>query len=159
MKIALVPGSFDPVTYGHLDLARRAAALFDRVLMVVMDNRQKSYLFTAEERVALVREAASGIEGVEVDVWGGMLWEYVRDNGVCAIVKGLRSAEDCEYELLQARFNAEKWPAAQTVFLPSSEQFEQLSSTELKARCAQGLDIGALAPPAVCRALKEKYNR
>lgn len=158
MKIALVPGSFDPVTNGHVDLIRRAAGLFDRVVAVVMDNAEKQYLFSRRERLELLRCAVAGISNAEADVWDGMLWEYARDRGVCAIVKGARNAQDFEYELLQARFNEEKWPAAQTVLLPAAQGLENLSSSELKRRARSGMDIGALAPGAVCRAVADKLN-
>ena len=158
MKLAIVPGSFDPVTNGHLDLARRAAGLFDRVIVVVMDNAEKQYLFSREERFALVRQAVRELPGVEADMWAGMLWEYARDKKACAIVKGVRSAQDLGYEILQARFNEEKWPGAQTVLLPPAPGMEELSSTELKRRAALGLDIANLAPRAVCRALLEKHH-
>ena len=91
MKLAIVPGSFDPMTNGHLDLIRRAARLFDRVVAVVMDNREKHYLFSRDERFALVRESDADIPGVDADVWAGICGEYVRDCGACAIVKGVRS--------------------------------------------------------------------
>ena len=139
MKLAIVPGSFDPVTNGHLDLARRAAGLFDRVIVVVMDNAEKQYLFSREERFALVQQAVRELPGVEADMWAGMLWEYARDKKACAIVKGVRSAQDLGYEILQARFNEEKWPGAQTVLLPPAPGMEELSSTELKRRAALGL--------------------
>lgn len=158
MRLAILPGSFDPITGGHLDLARRAAGLFDRVVVVVMDNVDKQYLFSQQERFELVRSAVCGMEGIEADVWSGMLWEYARDKGACAIVKGVRNAQDLDYEMLQARFNGDKWPGAQTVFLPASPGLEGLSSTELKHRAAQGLDIGGLAPAPVCRALMNRLH-
>ena len=99
MKLAIVPGSFDPVTNGHLDLARRAAGLFDRVIVVVMDNAEKQYLFSREERFALVQQAVRELPGVEADMWAGMLWEYARDKKACAIVKGVRSAQDLGYKM------------------------------------------------------------
>ncbi len=159
MKLAIVPGSFDPMTNGHLDLIRRAARLFDRVVAVVMDNREKHYLFSRDERFALVRESVADIPGVDADVWAGMLWEYVRDCGACAIVKGVRSTGDLVYEVLQARFNEQQWAGAQTIFLPAAPGLENLSSSELRRRAAAGQDISGLASPAVCRALLEKYHR
>ncbi len=158
MRTALVAGSFDPVTWGHIDLIRRAAALFDRVVAVVFDNTEKDYLFTQQERLALLRRAVADIPGAATDSWGGMLWQYARDKGVCAVVKGIRSAADTEYELLQARFNAEHWPAAQTVFLPASEGLDGISSTQLKQLAARGERISHLAPDFVCRALLEKMK-
>lgn len=158
MKIALAPGSFDPVTNGHVDLIRRAAGLFDRVVAVVMDNAEKQYLFSRKERLELLRCALAGIPNAEVDAWDGMLWEYARDKGVCAIVKGARNAQDFEYELLQARFNEEKWPAAQTVLLPAARGLESLSSSEVKRRAKSGRDIGALVPDAVRRAVAGRLN-
>lgn len=158
MKIALVPGSFDPVTNGHVDLIRRAAGLFDRVVAVVMDNAEKQYLFSRGERLELLRGAVAGISNAEADVWDGMLWEYARDKGICALVKGVRNAQDFEYELLQARFNEEKWPAAQTVLLPAAQGLEGLSSSEVKMRVQSGKDIGALVPDIVRRAVTDKLN-
>lgn len=158
MRTALVAGSFDPVTHGHIDLVRRAALLFDRVIALAVDNADKAYLFTREERLSLLRRAVEGIPGAEADTWDGMLWHYARDHGVCAIVKGIRSAEDAEYELLQARFNAAHWPAAQTVLLPASGGLEDVSSSQLKLRAMRGEKLSHLAPDFVCRAVTEKIK-
>ncbi len=158
MKIALVPGSFDPVTNGHLDVIRRAAALFDRVVAVVMDNAEKTYLFSRAQRLSLLQGAVADIPGVTADAWDGMLWQYARRCGACAVVKGVRSASDFEYELLQARFNEEHCPEAQTVLLPAAQHLARVSSTEVRRRAACGEDLSQLVPENVCRALIHRQD-
>ena len=157
MKRALVPGSFDPVTLGHISLIKRAAGLFDEVVVCVMQNSDKSYLFTLDERYALVSDAVSGIENARADKWDGMLWEYAAEKGVCAVVKGVRDGKDAEYELSQARFNAEK--GVETVFLPAEKGLEGLSSTYVRALAAKGGDVSAFVTKKTASALKKKYKR
>lgn len=159
MRIAIVPGSFDPVTRGHIDVICRAARLFDRVIVAAMVNEQKTYLFTPEERVALLRAETSDLANVEVCFHGGMLWQLARDMGACAIVKGMRSARDAEYELAMAAYNAEHCPAAQTLFLPASAGLDGVSSTAARDGALRGEDVSQLVGPETRRALQEKYNK
>ena len=117
MKIAIYPGSFDPVTLGHLDVIERAAALFDRLIVVVMHNQTKKPMFTPEERQAFLRRVTSHLDNVEVDMFGGLLAEYARQRGACTIVKGLRAVSDFESEFQMALANRKLNPDLDTAFL------------------------------------------
>ena len=156
MKKALLPGSFDPITRGHIDLIARASGLFDEVLVVAMQNDGKRYLFTPPERLALMQETLSHLSNVRCDVWDGMLVDYAAQQGICAIVKGVRGEQDAAYELAQARFNKARLPGCETLLLPASEGLGDVSSTRVKALFAEGKDVTALAPKAVQDALKAK---
>ena len=148
MRIALYPGSFDPVTNGHIDVIRRTAALFDRVVVLVSVNVVKQCLFSAEERVAMLRRAAQGFDNVTVEAFEGLVAHYARDAGIAAIVKGLRDIADFEKECKQARINRQLCPAAETLFLPAESGTMHLSSTMVKQVCALGGDIRPLVPAA-----------
>ena len=158
MKTALVPGSFDPITLGHISIIKRASELFDRIIVCVMLNSQKEYLFSLKEREELVREAISEISNAEVDSHDGMLWQYAEEKGVCAIVKGVRNAVDTEYEIIQAEFNKEKYPQAQTLLLPAEKGFEALSSTEVRNLAAKGEVQNLAVTENVKNALVKKYG-
>jgi len=158
MKTALVPGSFDPITLGHISIIKRAAEIFDRVIVCVMLNSQKEYLFSLSEREELVREAIGDIPNVEVDSHDGMLWQYAKEKGVCAIVKGVRNAVDTQYELLQADFNKEKYPQADTVLLPAEKGLEALSSTEVRTLAKKGEIQSLGVTENVKNALVKKYG-
>ena len=155
MKIAVIPGSFDPVTRGHVDLAERASVLFDRVLVVAMVNEEKQYRFTPEERVAFLRDAVKHIPNVEVEYSGGMLYEYVTAKGACAIVKGIRNGKDANYELWMAEYNRQHAPDCDTLLLPADKKLTELSSSEVKRMAKEGLDISALVTPMVEQALRK----
>ena len=116
-RIAICPGSFDPVTMGHLDIIRRASVLFDKVIVLVVVNPVKNTSFTPEERVELIRKSVEGIPNVEVDLYMGLLVDYVRSKGAVAIVKGLRAMSDFEYEFQMALINKKMLPYAETIFL------------------------------------------
>ena len=150
-KIAICPGSFDPITIGHLDIIRRSAAVFDKVIVVVMTNYRKtaSYSFSVEERMALIRRAVEGIENVEVDSDAGLLAEYARRKGAGVIVKGLRAVSDFEDEFLQALTNKKLNPEIETVFMASSVENMFMSSSMIKQVCALGGDISLFLPPSV----------
>ena len=156
MKTALVPGSFDPVTLGHLSLIKRASALFDKVIVCVMQNDEKTYLFDLDERYALVRAAVSGMERVTADKWDGELWKYAESKGVCAIVKGIRNGKDAEYEIAQAKYNGEKLKKVYTLLLPAEEELSSLSSTRVRALAAEKGDLSGLVTPTTLCALKNK---
>lgn len=137
-RIAVVPGSFDPVTRGHVDVVERAARLFDRVWVAAMVNRDKAYWFNPEERVDMLRHALAHLPNVQVEFSAQMLWQYCLEKGACAIVKGIRTGEDAAYELEMARYNAAHNPLAQTVLLPASAGLEQISSTQVRQLARQG---------------------
>lgn len=150
MKTAICPGSFDPVTRGHIDIIRRAAKLFDKVIVVVMMNFNKrdSY-FTAKERVALLKRSLSDIENVEIDMYSGLLAEYSDKVGACAVVKGLRAVSDFEYEFQMALTNQKLNPDFETVFLTASAEHMYLSSSVVKQVCEFGGDISEFIPEEV----------
>ena len=141
MKIAVVPGSFDPMTLGHVNIIERAAMLFDKVFVAVMINDKKQYMFTREERTEIARLSCAHIPNVEVIFDDGMLADLALRLDACAIVKGIRDEKDYLYEFEMAQYNARKNPAAQTVFLPCDEGAREISSTVVRARLLEGFDI------------------
>lgn len=151
MRIAICPGSFDPVTKGHVDIIRRASKIFDKVIVVVMINFHKpdSY-FTASERVELIKRSISDIENAEVDMYGGLLAEYAEKKGACAVVKGLRAVSDFEYEFQQALTNKKLNPELETVFMTTNAENMFLSSSVVKQVCEFGGDIKEFVPEEVC---------
>lgn len=161
MKTAICPGSFDPVTRGHIDIIKRAAKLFDKVIVVVMINFNKpnSY-FTAAERVELLKRSLINIPNVEVDMYSGLLAEYSDKKGACAVVKGLRAVSDFEYEFQQALTNQKLNPDFETVFLTASADNMYLSSSVVKQVCEFGGDISEFIPEEVSediiRRIKER---
>jgi len=150
MKIAVCPGSFDPVTVGHIDIIRRAAGLFDKVIVVVMVNYHKTnYYFSAEERVELLKRSIH-LDNVEVETYGGLLAQYCKERGACAVVKGLRAVSDFEYEFQQALTNKKLNPDFETVFLTAHADSMYLSSSVVKQVCEFGGDITEFVPAEVC---------
>jgi pantetheine-phosphate adenylyltransferase len=151
MKTAICPGSFDPVTIGHIDIIRRAAKLFDKVIVVVMFNYQKptSY-FTAEERVELIKRSTTDIENIEVETYSGLLADYAAQKGACAVVKGLRAVSDFEYEFQQALTNKKLNSEMETVFVAADAENMYLSSSVVKQVCEFGGDISEFVPAEVC---------
>ncbi len=144
--IAIVPGSFDPITNGHIDILRRAAQMYEKVYLAVMINSEKKYRFTLEQRRRIALAAAADIEGVEVISSDGYLWKLAEEIGACAIVKGVRNETDREYELKMAEYNAERNPRAQTVLLETSPELAHISSTLVRERLECGGDISELLP-------------
>ena len=159
MKTAICPGSFDPVTYGHLDIIRRAAALFDRVIVVVMTNSSKQPLFTKEERLDLLRRTTAGLINVEVDSYGGLLAEYARLRRADVIVKGLRAMSDFEYEFQMALTNRKLNPEAETVFLTTTAEHMYLSSSLVKQVASLGGDINDFVPDCIREDILKKIER
>ena len=154
-RIAIVPGSFDPITNGHIDIIRRAAELYDRVFVAVMINDQKKYRFTLEEREAIARAATEDMERVEVISSSGWLWELAKKLGACAIVKGYRNDVDLEYEKNMAKFNFEHYPDAETVLIKSEEDLCELSSTLIRELISDGKGIEKLVPAKAVEIIKE----
>ena len=144
--VAVVPGSFDPITYGHIDIAKRAAELYDTVYLAVMINDQKKYLFTIEERERIAKIALADISNVPVISSEGMLWKLAEDLGADAIVKGYRNQVDYEYEMRMADFNARYNPGAKTVLLEASDNLDALSSTLLRNKIALCEDFDDCLP-------------
>ncbi len=151
---ALCPGTFDPVTNGHVDIVQRAAGLFDRVLVAVVENPAKEPLFSVADRVEMLRESLAGLGNVEVGSFSGLLVDYARNHGVGVIVKGLRAVSDFDYELQMAQMNRHLGEV-ETCFVPTSPRWSYLSSSLVKEIARFGGDVSGLVPEQVLRRLKE----
>lgn len=159
MKTAIIPGSFDPITLGHLNIIRRAAQIFDRVVVCVMKNSAKNYMFTTDERVELVRRVVSRFDNVEVATTNMLLAEYAKQYEGAVIVKGLRAVSDFDYEFQIALINKKMNPELDTLFLTSSEKYTFLSSTVVKEMAAYGADLSEFAPSEIIDDIIERTNQ
>ena len=161
MKVAVCPGSFDPVTQGHMDIIRRASELFDRVIVVVMTNASKTPLFSQAERVALIRRSLEEehLDNVSVDGYDGLLADYLKICGATVIVKGLRAVSDFEYEFQMALTNRRLNPAAETVFLTTNAEYMYLSSSLVKQVASYGGDIAGFVPACIVSDIQSKYRK
>lgn len=148
-KKVICPGSFDPVTYGHIDIITRASKMFDEVVVGVLKNAAKTPSFTTEERIELLKEATEGLSNVEIVGFDGLLANYAKEQGITAIVKGLRAVSDFEYEFQQALTNKKLNPNLETVFLTCNAEFMYLSSSMVKQVAALGGDISSFVPERV----------
>lgn len=146
MKIAVYPGSFDPITLGHLNIIKRAARIFDKLYVVVMKNSDKNPLFTREERVELIRRTVVNFPNIEAETSDGLLVKYCREKGATVIVKGLRAVSDFDWEFQMALANRKIDPAIDTLFLASSEKYTYLSSTVVKEMAKYGADLREFLP-------------
>ncbi len=159
MTTCVCPGSFDPVTNGHVDVVRRATALFDDVVVAVLVNPAKRGLFSLDERLVLLHDAVAGLDRVRVEVApGGLLVDYCRSVGAAAVVKGLRSGTDFAYELPMALMNRHL-SGLETVFLPGEPAFEHVSSSLVKEVASHGGDVSGLVPDGVLAALTARFAR
>lgn len=156
MTTVVCPGSFDPVTNGHLDIIERSAHLFDEVVVAVLVNESKRGLFTIEERLELLAEATQGLDNVRVDSFKGLLVDFCADRGIDAIVKGLRAVTDFDYELQMAQMNG-KLTSVDTVFIPTSPEYSFLASSLVKEVAKHGGDVSGLVPQHVLDALHGKF--
>ncbi len=159
MKIAVCPGSFDPITLGHLDIIRRAAKLFDHVVVLVVQNAGKSPMFSLEERAELIKRVTGEFPNVEVDCFEGLLVDYMKKRNASVIVKGLRAMSDFEYEFQMALTNRQLYPEAETVFLTSSVERMYLSSSLVKQIAQFGGDISALVPAQIIPDILSKNGK
>lgn len=157
MRTVIYPGSFDPLTNGHLDLIQRAAQLFDRVIVAVADNDTKSPLFTLDERVALVGRSIQDMKNVEADRLSGLLAHYVIRRGGQAVLRGLRAVSDFEFEFQLALMNRKLDERVETIFMMPRESYVFLSSRVVKEISKLGGDVGAFVPPHVVKALSGKF--
>lgn len=156
---SVYPGTFDPITYGHLDVIRRACRLFDRVVVGVARRREKSTLFSFEERIELTRSATRGMEKVEVFGFEGLLVDFAAAKGAQAIVRGLRAVADFDYELQMALTNRKFAPEIEIVYFMPGENFFYISSSLVKELAAVGGEIAQFVPEPVAQALSRKYSR
>ena len=159
MKNAIYPGSFDPVTLGHIDIIRRSAVLFDHLIIAVLNNSAKKPLFTVEERVHMLKEDTKDIPNTEVLSFGGLTVEFARECGAHALVRGLRAVTDFEYELQLAQLNRVIAPEIDTVFLTTNLKYAYLSSSSVKEVAAYGGDISSFVTPYVEERVHEKFQR
>lgn len=155
---ALCPGTFDPVTNGHLDIIERAAQRFDALVVGVLDNPAKQPLFTASERVSMLREATAALPNVEIDAFSGLLVVFARARGTDVIVKGLRAVTDFEYEIQMAQMN-QRLAGVETFFITTAPSWSYLSSSLVKEVARFGGDVTGLVPPVVTERLAEKLGR
>ncbi|HLQ77115.1 MAG TPA: pantetheine-phosphate adenylyltransferase [Terriglobia bacterium] len=161
MTTAIYPGSFDPLTFGHIDILQRSVRLFDRVVIAILTNSQKSPLFSVNERLEIVREIVSpqfpNVE-IEIDVFHGLLVDYARRKNAQVIVRGIRAVTDYEYELQMALMNRRLAPGIETVFMMPAENYSYLSSHLVKEIAGHGGSVTGLVPDSVEQRLKEKFK-
>jgi len=157
-RIASYPGTFDPITNGHLSIVKRALKIFDKLIIAILINPQKESLFSREERIAMIEEALGPGSGVEVDSFDGMLVDYAVKKKACVILRGLRALSDFEYEFQMALMNRKLNRNVQSIFLMTDYKWFYISSTIIKEAASLGGDISGLVPQNVSRKLKEKYG-
>ena len=158
MKTAIYPGSFDPVTYGHLDVIQRASKIFDELTVSVLNNKTKSPLFSVEERVNILKEVTKDIPGVKIASYEGLLVDYANQSGASVIIRGLRAITDFEYELQLAQTNHKLSPTVDTIFLTTGLEYAYLSSHTVKEVAAFGGDISQFVPDYVAKKIFERYK-
>ena len=158
MKAGIYPGSFDPATFGHLDIIKRAAALMDNLIVGVLKNNGKTPLFSVDERVNMLRDAVKDIENVQVMSFSGLLVDFARQHGVNVIVRGLRAVTDFEYELLMSQTNRVMAPDIDTIFLTTSLDYAYFSSSTVREIASYGGDISKFVPPDIENIIIKKYK-
>lgn len=159
MRIAIYPGTFDPVTNGHLDIVKRASLLFDKIIIAVSNNPHKSPLFSLKERRELVRKTVTDLKNVDVDIFDGLLVEYAKKRGASALIRGLRAVSDFEYEFQMALMNRKLAPELETVYLMPSEEYTYINSRIVKEVAQLGGRVDCFLPPVVAEALEVKLKR
>ena len=161
MKIAVYPGSFDPITLGHLNVIKRAARCFDRLIVCVMVNAEKVNrgMFTPDERVDMIRRVVCQLPNVQVDSSSMLVAEYARQQRACTLVKGLRAVSDYEKEVQMALINAKLNPRLETMFLPSSTKYTYISSSVVKEMASYGADLGDFVPREIIEDIQKKFRK
>ncbi|RDI47574.1 pantetheine-phosphate adenylyltransferase [Falsibacillus pallidus] len=157
-SIAVCPGSFDPITYGHLDIIHRGAKVFDQIYVTVLNNSSKTALFTPEERIQMISEVTKDIPNVKVDSFQGLLMDYAKKVGASAIIRGLRAVSDFEYEMQITSMNRVLNEDIETFFIMTNNQYSFLSSSIVKEVAKYNGDIGELVPEIVAEALRDKFK-
>lgn len=158
MRIAVYPGSFDPITNGHLDIIERASRVYDKLVVGVLNNASKTPLFSAEDRVEMIRKVTSGMDNVEVDTFTGLLVDFAKSKGATVIVKGLRTVADFEYEFQMALLNKALNPEYETMFMMTNSQYSYISSSMVKELAGFHGDLTGLVPCEIIETIKEKYK-
>lgn len=158
MKRAIYPGSFDPVTFGHLDIIERSAKIFDKVIIGVLNNSAKNALFTVEERVAMIEDLVRQYPNVTVDSFDGLLVDYAKKKEAAVIIRGLRAVTDFEYEIQIAQTNKVEYPELETIFLTTGLHYSYLSSTIVREFASYGGDISRFVPAEIIPLIQAKYN-
>ncbi|KGX93282.1 phosphopantetheine adenylyltransferase [Pontibacillus halophilus JSM 076056 = DSM 19796] len=158
-RVAICPGSFDPITYGHLDIIRRGANVFDEVIVAVFNNSSKAPLFSVEERIQLLKEVTSDLDNVKVDASRGLLIDYAQEVGAGVILRGLRAVSDFEYEMQITSMNRKLDESIETFFVMTNNQYSFLSSSIVKEVAKYKGAVTDLVPEPVEKALKAKYNQ
>jgi pantetheine-phosphate adenylyltransferase len=156
---AIYPGSFDPITNGHLDLIERGCCLFDKLIVAILRNETKQPLFSVEERIDMLREVVDGYANVVVDSFEGLLVDYAAENGATVLLRGIRAISDYEYELQMALMNRRLRPEIETVFMMATEAHSFISSRLVKEVFGLGGNIGGLVPPPVEVRLRKRFGR
>ncbi len=159
MKIAICPGSYDPVTKGHISIIKRCAGIFDKVIVTVLINANKKYSFSSEERVQMLRTVVADIPNVEVDAYGGLVAEYARQKGACALVKGLRAVTDFENEFQMALINKKLNPELETMFLITDSEYMYLSSSAVREVASFGGELSDFVPKEVEQTIIERLRK
>ena len=155
MSSCIFPGSFDPMTCGHLDLIRRAAVLFETVTVTVMVNRAKKGCIPFEDRVRMIQKACAGIPNVKADMWIGLLSDYMRDHPGCAVIRGIRTAQEFEQETIAAAVNRQLYPGMETVLIPAKEELSAVSSSIVREIASFGGDYSRFVPECNLKELKK----
>ena len=158
MKKAIYPGTFDPVTFGHIDLIKRALEIFDGLIVAVADNSRKKTLFSKEERVGMLKKATAGLEGVIVDDFSGLVTNYAKKKKIDVILRGIRAFSDFEYEFRMALTNRKLMPDIETMFLMPSEEYSYFSSNLIKEAASLGGDVSSFVPDFVAQELKKRLD-
>lgn len=158
MRTAVYPGSFDPITNGHLDIIKRAAKLYDRIIVGVLTNSSKKPLFSVEERMEMIKTVTSDLDNVYVDGFSGLLVDFAKANKVSVIVKGLRTVDDFEYEFQMALLNKTLDPEIETMFMMTNSKYSYISSSMVKELAGFGGDLTDLVPAQIVNNIKEKYS-
>ena len=158
MRTAVYPGSFDPITFGHLDIIERGSKTFDNLIVAVATNPEKKTIFSAEERRDMISEVAGHLSNVKIDEFSGLTVDYVRNAGSCVILRGIRTVSDFEYEFQMALTNRTFAPDIETVFVMSSEKYSFLSSRLIKETVRLGGDVSAFVPPGVHERLVKRLR-
>ena len=156
MRLAVYPGSFDPVTNGHIDILEKTSRIFDKIIVAVVHNVSKKALFTLDERVQLIRESTKHLNNIEVECFSGLLANYLRDREACAIIRGLRTVADFEYEMHMAMINKRLIPEVDTIFIMSDSRNIFVSSSIIKEAALLGGNVSELVPETVRSKLEEK---